>query len=52
MTQLVSFVLKPDSQFVVVSSDPNNTEIIERLEKAGFKNMIGYNAFDIKEWKG
>jgi hypothetical protein len=35
----------------MVSDSPKRNEIIKDLLEGGFKNMLGYNAFDMKEWR-
>ncbi len=35
----------------MISDEPKRIQNMEKLVQAGFKNILGYNAFDMKEWK-
>jgi hypothetical protein len=35
----------------MVSDSPKRSEIIKDLVEGGFKNMLGFNDFDMKEWR-
>ena len=50
--QLISRVLDPSTHFALVVDDGTETEVIERLLRIGFNNILGYNGFNMKEWKG
>jgi hydroxyacylglutathione hydrolase len=50
--QLISRVLDPSTPFALVVDDGTETEVIERLLRIGFNNILGYNGFNMKEWKG
>ena len=50
--QLICRVIDPHTPFALIVDDGTETEVIERLLRIGFSNILGYNSFNMKEWNG
>lgn len=50
--QLISHVLEPEKSFIVIADEEKRVEVLERFIRVGFSNILGYNDFDMKEWRG
>jgi hypothetical protein len=50
--QMISQIIEPETPFALVTDPGSEEEIIERLLRIGYMNILGYNGFSMKDWKG
>jgi hypothetical protein len=50
--QLISRIVEPESPFLLFVEEEKQDGIIERLLRIGYLNILGYNKFSMKNWKG
>lgn len=50
--QLISRIVEPETPFLLFVEEGKQDGIIERLLRIGYLNILGYNNFSMKDWKG
>ena len=47
----LAFICKPEDKYIVICDEGKSEDIIERFIRIGYFNCVGYNGFDMKDWK-